>query len=285
VLHYYSINRIGTFKTRKQLNIRFVNNPNKIRSIKGLSLLLVFSLLSCISSSQEADTSVAPFRFAGAVTVTNKGISTVPNLTLGKPAAIFDISAGKGKLSFEPQLRFALEGKPWSFLFWWRYKLLKTDRFQVNLGAHPALAFRRKIIDADGHKEEDMVVRRYLAGELAPTWSISKNSSIGLYWLYSRGIEKDITRNTNLIALRGSLSHLRISENTSLRISPQVYYLVMDRVDGIYFNSTLMLSVRNFPVAFSALINQPIKTRIEIGNELLWNISLTYSFGKEYIEK
>lgn len=247
--------------------------------------MLAFCLLCGIVTAQKADTTRTSVRFAGAVTVTNKGISTVPNLTLGKPAAIFDISAGKGKLSFEPQFRFALEGKPWSFLFWWRYKLLKTDRFQVNLGAHPALAFRRKMITVDGHEEEDMVVRRYLAGELAPTWSVSKNSTIGLYWLTSRGIEKDITRNTNLIAVRGNLSNIRISENTSFRISPQVYYLTMDHVDGFYFNSTLSLSNKNFPVAFSALINQPIKTNIEIGNELLWNISLTYSFGSDYVER
>ncbi|HPA87737.1 MAG TPA: hypothetical protein PK106_08065, partial [Bacteroidales bacterium] len=101
---------------------------------------------------------------SGAVKVTNKGISTVPNLTLGKPAAIFDLSVGKGKLSFDPQLRFALEGKLWSFLFWWRYKLVRTERFQLNLGAHPALSFRRIKIPVNGLEKEDMVVRRYLAG-------------------------------------------------------------------------------------------------------------------------
>jgi hypothetical protein len=61
------------------------------------------------------------------VSVTAKGISTIPSFTLGKPAVIFDVAMGTRKLSFESQFRFSLEGKPWSFLFWWRYKLLTTD--------------------------------------------------------------------------------------------------------------------------------------------------------------
>jgi hypothetical protein len=76
--------------------------------------------------SQEPDGTNTVSHFGGAITVTTKGISMVPNLSLGKPAAIFDLSMGKRRLSFEPSLRFALEGKPWSFLFWWRYKLINN---------------------------------------------------------------------------------------------------------------------------------------------------------------
>jgi hypothetical protein len=87
--------------------------------INRLFLLLILINFSHFAFSQKADSTKVVSRFGGAVTVTNKGISIVPNLTLGKPAVIFDLSAGKRKLSFEPSLRFALEGKPWSFLFWW----------------------------------------------------------------------------------------------------------------------------------------------------------------------
>jgi len=59
----------------------------------------------------------------------------------------------------------------------------------------------------------------------------------------------------------------------------------MDDKDGLYFNSTITLARKNFPASVSSLINQPIRTNIEIGNEFLWNISITYSFGKENIEK
>ena len=42
----------------------------------------------------------SPVILAVHVTVTNKGISTIPNLTLGKPAAIFDMLDGKEKTQF-----------------------------------------------------------------------------------------------------------------------------------------------------------------------------------------
>jgi hypothetical protein len=69
------------------------------------------------SFSQKADSSNNVSHLNGAVTVTNNGISLIPTFTLGKPAVIFDLSIGK-RVSFDPQLRFALEGKPWSFVFW-----------------------------------------------------------------------------------------------------------------------------------------------------------------------
>jgi len=80
------------------------------------------------------------------------------------------------------------------------------------------------------------------------------------------------------------MSNIRITEKTNLRISPQVYYLIMDSEDGLYFNSTLSISRSGFPISVSALINQPIKTNIEIGNEFLWNLSLSWTFGGEYVE-
>ena len=91
----------------------------------GLVLLFFPNLLF----SQKSDTVAKTFNFWGAITVTTKGISTFPNLTLGKPAAIFDLVAGNGRLSFEPTFRFSLEGEPWTFLFWGRYKAVQNDKF------------------------------------------------------------------------------------------------------------------------------------------------------------
>ena len=76
------------------------------------SLFIILSTFTLFSFSQNADSIKVAGHFGGAVTVTSKGISTIPSFTLGKPAITFDLSMGKEKLSFEPQFRFALEGKP-----------------------------------------------------------------------------------------------------------------------------------------------------------------------------
>jgi hypothetical protein len=257
----------------------------KINLFISTFLFIVFLNFPHSAFSQNTDGTIAVSHFGGSVTVTSKGISMVPNLSLGKPAVFFDLSMGKRRLSFEPSLRFALEGKPWSFLFWWRYKLINTDKFQFNIGAHPALSFKTYSFLIDGVSEDHMVVRRYLAGELAPGYLMSKNTSIGMYALYSRGIEKELTKNNTMISARVSFSNIRLSDQFYMKLNPQIYYLNMDNIDGFYFNSTLTFARTNSPVSVSAMINQPIKTNIVAGNEFLWNLSLIYSFNKEYVKK
>jgi hypothetical protein len=246
-------------------------------------LIYVHTALTQISFPQKSDSLRIPNNFSGAVTVTTKGISTVPNLTLGKPAAIFDLSLGKRNLTFEPQLRFALEGRPWSFLFWWRYKIVKTGKYRVTIGAHPALSFKTTTAETGGVTEKTTKVYRYLAAELSPSYLISKNTGIGMYYLYSRGIEKILTRNTNLIAVRGNISNIKISNQLFLGFNPQIYYLKMDEHHGFYLNSSLTLAKSNFPVSLSTMFNKRIKSDIPVDNDFIWNISLRYTFNKEYI--
>ena len=277
-IYYWNSNNSDFFATLQRFTYRLMKSNRFL-------LVLALSTLAHVSFAQKNDSIRIPNNFSGAVTVTTKGISTIPNLTLGKPAAIFDLSMGKRNLTFEPQLRFALEGRPWSFLFWWRYKVLKTEKFRVNIGAHPALSFKTTATETGGVTEKTTKVYRYLAGELSPGYLLSKNISIGMYYLYIRGIEKEITRNTNLLALRSNFSNIKISNRFFMGINPQIYYLKMDEHNGFYFNSSLTLAKSNFPVSLSAMFNKRIKSDIPADNDFIWNISLRYAFNKEYVAK
>jgi hypothetical protein len=248
-------------------------------------LVLIFLLLTHFSFSQKTDSTKNIFHVKGAVTVTNKGISLVPTFTLGKPAAIFDLSMGKKKLFFEPQLRFSLEGKPWSFLFWWRYKLVTTNKFAVTLGAHPALNFKTESFLVNGISREHIVTRRYLAGELSPNYLLSKNTSVGLYYLYSRGIDRDAVRNTHFLTVNSNFSNIKFGNLFFARLTPQFYYLNQDGKDGFYFTSTLTLAKRNFPLTIQSIINKTIQTHITASKNFVWNASLIYSFNKRYVAK
>ena len=177
-------------------------------------------------------------------------------------------------------MRFALEGRPWSFLFWFRYKLVQAEKFRLNIGAHPALSFRMQNITTNDGQKEFMAVYRYLAAEVAPSYMISKNVSIGSYWLYSHGIEEELTQNTHLISIRAGISNIRIAEDFFFRLNPQIYYLNMDNTDGFYINAMAAFSGKDFPLSVTFLVNNPIRTNILTGNEFLWNASLIYSFSK-----
>jgi hypothetical protein len=248
---------------------------------KSVLLFLVFLLLIHFAFSQNADSTKVVSHFGGAVTVTNNGISFIPTFSLGKPAVIFDLSVGR-RLSFDPQFRFSLEGKPWSFLFWWRYKLVKTDKFAMNLGSHLGLAFKTFEETTNGVATETITVKRYLAGELAPNYFLTKDISIGMYYLYSRGIDNGTTRNTHFLTLNTSFYNIPISRQFYLKFTPQLYYLKMDQQDGVYFTSSLTLAKRKIPLTISTVINKIIQTNITASKNFVWNVSLIYSFNKKY---
>lgn len=254
--------------------------------MKKYTGLMLFALLmlSHFSFSQKKDSAKSISHFSGSISITNNGISIVPSFSLGKPAAIFSLSVGKNRYSFEPDLRFSLGGKPWSFLFWGRYKLVTTDKFKMNTGAHLGLNFKTSDIPINGDSSETTVTRRYLAGELSPNYFLSKNFSVGLYYLYSHGLDAGTIGNTHFITFNLNYSNIKITDQFFLNINPQFYYLKLDAQDGIYFTSSLTVAKKNFPLAVSAIINNEIKSNISGSKDFLWNVSLVYTFNKKYVK-
>ncbi len=221
---------------------------------------------------------------SGAVSVTNNGISIVPSFSLGKPAAIFNISAGKNKLSFEPEFAFSLKGKPWYFLFWTRYKLANTSKFKLTAGTHLGLNFITSILPINGDSVEATVSRRYLAGELFPRYLLTKDVSIGIYYLYSHGLDPGTIKNTNFLTLNVNFSKIKLSKQFFVSINPQFYYLKLDAEDGFFITSSFAVSKKNFPLFISSIINKKIKSNITGSRDLLWNVSLIYAFGNKYVK-
>jgi hypothetical protein len=250
---------------------------------KGIILFFLLLNTPRLLFSQNTDSIKGASHFGGAVTITNNGVSFIPTFSLGKPAAIFDMSAGR-KLSFEPQFRFALEGKPWSFLFWLRYKLVKTNKVAVTVGAHPAILFKTITEITNGITNEYIRAQRTVAAELSPNYFLTKNISLGMYYLYGYSPESFAIKNTHFVTFNAGFSNIRLPYQLYMKITPQVYYLNMDKQNGFYCSSVFTLARRNFPVSVSSLINKSIRTDIP-SKDFVWNISLIYSFNNEYVKK
>lgn len=260
--------------------------PETIHMQKKSILFFSSFLLLYSSFSQQADSIKRSLQLKGAITVTNKGISFVPTFTLGKPAAIFNLSLGKRKFFVEPELRFSLKGRPWSYLFWIRYKVKNSGKFQLNVGTHLGLNYRYDSISVNGIvSTTGLVVRRYLAGELAPNYILSKNVSIGAYYMFSRGIDKGTIKNTHFVTLNSNISNIKLGSQFYVRIAPQLYYLALDARDGLFITSSFNLSKKNFPVSFQSIINKSLDTDIAGSTKFLWNVSLIYSFSKKYVQQ
>lgn len=216
--------------------------------------------------------------FRGTASVTHNGISLVPSFSLGEPAAIFDVKMTKGKFSFEPDMRFALEGKPWSFLFWFRYKAIQKQRFSLRIGAHPALNFRTVNVIRNGANEELIESRRFLASEIVPNYKISDKVSVGMYYLRGKGFDEGL-RSSDFLTVNASFTNLSISEKLYFNVSPQAYYLRLDDKTGYYVVAFITLEKKDFPLSISSILNKAINTQIVPEDDFIWNISLNYSFG------
>ena len=107
-----------------------------------LVLLLIFWGSACITSAQNRDSIQSITHLNGSVNITNNGISLIPNFSLGKPAVIINLSAGKSRLTFDPDIRFSLSAKPWTMLFWLRYKIVPAGKFRLTTGSNLGLNFR-----------------------------------------------------------------------------------------------------------------------------------------------
>jgi hypothetical protein len=261
-----------------------MSNIRKPRICIKLILPLLLVSLSLTLCAQEKDSSISKINhFGGAVTIQSKGISTIPNLTLGKPAMVFDMSVGR-KLIFEPQFRFSLEGKPWAIVFWWRYNVLTSKKFSSYIRANHSLSFKTVSDTSSGTSQEIIRTTRYLAGAIAPNFQVNKYIGVGMYFFYTRGIEKYIARNTYMVSFRPGISNIPITKNMDARIGPEIYYLKIDDKDGMYLNTIFLISKKNSPLSVSALINKTLKSNIPSGTDFLWNVGLIYTFNKEYME-
>jgi hypothetical protein len=252
--------------------------------MENISLTVAYRtvlLLVCLSNfNAMAQEESEPFLddFNGTASVTHNGFALVPSFSLGKPAVLFDLKFTKGKLSFEPDMRFALQGKPWSFIYWLRYKAVENERFSLRLGAHPALNFRTVSVFRNGQPEELLETRRYLAYEVAPTFKVSENVGLGVYYLYGRGFDEGV-KNLHFTVLNPYFNNLHISKELYLDISPQAYYLTSDDLRGFYIVGFVSLKKKDFPFSVAAIFNKAIDTEVVPEDDFTWNISLVYNFG------
>jgi hypothetical protein len=267
-------------------------NKEKVRRMYFKTIIcprLIFPLLLIVItytlSGQRSDSTISKGNsYGGAVTIQSKGISTIPNLTLGKPAAIFDLKMGR-KLTFEPQFRFSLEGKPWAMVFWWRYYGSVGDKFKVTLHTNYSLAYKSlNYYTSSGIEQEIIRTTSYLVAAVQPNYQINKYVGVGLYIFYNHGLESYITQNTVMLSLRSSFSNIPITKNISGRINPEIYYLKMDDNDGVFFTTRFLISKKNFPLSVSGLITQPLRSSIPSDYDFIWNVGLSYTFNNKYIQ-
>lgn len=257
---------------------------HKLALIKAM-ILLVYVLFIGTGVFAQDNSGKGPSYFRGNISVTNNGLSLIPAFSLGRPAAIFELSMGGERLSFDPELRFALDGKPWSFIFWWRYKIVKSSKFNLHVGAHPAFIFTTTMEpDANGQMVEITKTQRFFAAEISPSYTISPKTKLSFLYLAGRSLGKVPYSLNQFVTIGPSFTNIPISQKYFFNARPQVFYLKMNEKDGFFASSSMVVGRKNFPISLGGIVSKVIVSEIEVDN-WIWNISLIYSFNNEFVKR
>jgi len=250
--------------------------------MRSLFLSLLFFILVSSAYAQPKDST---FFFRADLSVTNNGFSIIPAFTLGDPAAFLDLKMGNKRLSFEPQFRYALEGRPWSFVFIYRYKAIIKPKFQLTIGGHlPGINYITRTVDINGIQEPLSVARRFLALEVIPTYKISDHTSVGIYYLRGHGFQKHGPQDSHFLSLQGNFNKIKLVGKSYFSFNPQAFYLKVDADDGYYVNATTTLGINGFPLSISGIVNKAIKSEIA-AQDFDWSINLIYTLDKKFVLK
>ena len=195
--------------------------PDKLFwNMKSMLTILVFLYFSNVLSQMED----GPITYiSGSAGATTNGISFVPNFSLEQPAAIFNLTLERGRFSFEPEFTFSLEEvRAWYQVYWLRFKILDESRFKLRTGGHLGLNFAR-ILDADSVKVTK--TERYLVGELAPSYKLTINSTVGLQYMIARGYDIQTRDIQHFLMLNANFSNIKISESLFLDRARDIMWL------------------------------------------------------------
>ena len=260
--------------------------PSSEQPTMKLFLSLSFLFLLHVTSLAETpvDSTKKEIQFATTALITNNGISVVPIFTLGKPAAIINFTVGR-KFTFEPEFRVSLEGKPWSFIYWFRYKLAKTPKFTWSIGAHPAIIFKTIPVTINGNNEQVLRAQRFVAAEMSQNYRFNKHVNLGFYYLVGAGSVENKTKPTNLLTLRGGYNNVDLGKGFIAGVNSQLIYLFTNGEEGSYVNASVTLTHKQSPVTLSYFYNKPINTSITGGKDPVWNVAATYAFNKMFSMK
>lgn len=123
-------------------------------------------------------------------------------------------------------------------------------------------------------------MRRFLAWELAPSYAISKNWSMGIYYLQGNGLQKGGPQTTHFVTFNSTIANIPLTKSLRFTFSPAVFYLNLDKAEGTYFTATGSVGHKKLPFTLHSTINQTFRSTIPGNQNFMWNIGVSYHFSK-----
>lgn len=245
---------------------------NMIKSLAFLLFLLLFS----VSLAQDPDDGKGSLLEAEAkISLNSNGIAYIPAFSLDKPAVIGALSLKKGRFSYDPQLSYGLNLKPWIIDNWFHYRIVDRSVFELKAGG----VFSAFFSELETPDEPVLQVQKYLAAELVASYNFAPFSSLAFTYLIDRGQDPG-TLNGHFFNLQAERSGIRLGQKGILLASLQVFYInYTGHNDGLFTAANLWASVRDFPFSVFFQGIQDLWTNMDPSPAFKWNVGLAYAIA------
>jgi hypothetical protein len=243
--------------------------------MKKLPALLLILFTFSISWSQEGPDSNRSKKLKAQATVSlnSNGIAYVPAFSLDKPAIIGTFSLVKGRFSYDPQLSYSMELRPWIIDNWFHYKIVDRPAFEFKAGAVISSFFS----EYETGGEVVHQAQKYLAVEFISTYKFSGGSSLAFTYLLDRGQDPG-TMQGHFFNLQADKSGIKMGKKGLLDARLQLFYIDYNyNNDGLFTAGYISASLRNIPFAIFGQAILPLSSNMDPSPEFKWNIGLSYT--------
>jgi hypothetical protein len=245
------------------LSIQYMTKP-----IASLIFIFVFT----VSWSQES-TEKARYKLQASATISlnSNGIAYVPAFSLGKPAFIGSLSLKKGRFSYDPQLSYSLELRPWIIDNWFHYKIIDRPAFEFKAGAVISSFFS----EVETGDESVWQAQKYLAVEFISKYKFTPNSSLAFTYLLDRGQDPGTVKG-HFFNLQAEKSEINLGQKGLLAATLQMFYINYTDEDGLFVAGNIAASLRNVPFSIFFQAIQVLTSNIDPFPPFKWNVGLAY---------
>lgn len=236
--------------------------------------LLFLSMFMICFSKEESDSTRTKLKVSGNVSINSNGIAPIPSFSLGRPALIAAFTVQKKRFSYDPQVAYALDIKPWIIDNWVHYRLIYKPKFELRTGVDFSMFFS----DYDAGDYKIMQGQQYITFEIAGIFKFTPESTLSLMYWSDNG-QGHGTIKGNFYNMVYDQTDIAIGKSVLLAATFQVFYIGYTGLnDGLFVAPRIASSVRNIPLSLFLQVTQSLKSNIEPNPGFRWNAGLAYLF-------
>lgn len=227
----------------------------------------------------QMDTTKYEPELSGVVVLTSNGISQIPAYSLNKPAISAFFFLKLKRFTYEPDINYGLDGRPWGMGNAFMYMFIDKEKIKLKSGLALGLAFSYPEILQGGEMVKINKSERYAIAKLLPSYIISKKTTLNVNYWYARNLERNSIKSINFLSAVLSISNVPLTPKIFCSLYPQIFYLNVDREDGIFFSPMAAVGIKKFPLYLSSQVNTTLYLlNMTSDPGFKWNVALNYVF-------